>query len=87
MNLLWKSVKSYVTLMASIVVAGVGISGALSGSSDFSKGATQDMFDVTEYKLVSVNTGRTLGHYSKGFMHLLKRGSFVLQRATKPARV
>jgi len=75
---------------ASIVVADVGVSGVLKGSTDVSKVAKLDMFDtIPQQKLVGVTPRNTLGHFSKGFMPHVKRGSrgFVLQRATKPARV
>jgi len=73
---------------ASIVVAGVGVSGVLKGSTDVSKVAKLDRPDtIPQQKLVGVTPRSTLGHHSKGFMPRVKRGSFVLQRATKPARV
>jgi len=40
---------------------------------------------VEERQLVDVTARSTLGRYSKGFMPRVKRGGFVLQRATKLA--
>jgi len=40
-----------------------------------------------EWQLVEVTTRSTLRRYYKGFMPHVKRGGFVLQRATKPAKV
>jgi len=83
-NSLLETVDSCVSLRASIVVGGVGVSGVLRGSTDVSIGAKKD---IQQQKLVGVNPRGTLGRYSKGLMPRVKRGGFVLQRASKLARV
>jgi len=85
--LLWERVDSFLFLGANIVIVGIRRSGLLRGSTHVSKGAKLDMFNTTTYKPVDVTPLRTLRRYSKGFMPRVKLGGFVLQTATKPARV
>jgi len=54
-NLMWQRVDSCVSVGASVIVMGVGISGELRGSTDVSKGAKQGMFDTTACKPVGVS--------------------------------
>jgi len=75
---------------ASIIVKDVGGGGVLRGSSDVSKGAQLEIFCTMkgeEWQLVGVIPRSALGNYPKGFMPRVTRGGFVLQRATKPAKV
>ena len=67
-NSLWKRVESRpcVTMAANFIVAGLGISGVLRASTNFSKGAKLDMVDATACKPVSVTPRRTLRRYAKG---------------------
>jgi len=89
-NSLWERVGSCMSVGASIVVADVRVGGVLRGSSDVSQEAQLDMFGtmkVDERQQVWATPRYTLGHYSKWFMPRVKQGGFVLQRATKLAKV
>jgi len=71
---------------ASIIVAGVGVGGVLRGSSDVSKWAKLDMFERRE-RTASVGVTPLIAPLvadPMGFLPRVKRGDFVLQRATKP---
>jgi len=72
-------------IIASVSVA---VSGELRGATNVPKGAKPDILDtINERKLVGVTPRSTPGRYSKGFMSRVKRDGFVLQKATKPAKV
>jgi len=54
-NLMWQRFDFCVSVGASVIITGVGISGELRGSTIVSKGARQDMFDTTACKPVGVS--------------------------------
>jgi len=87
-NSLRERVDSCMSVGTSIVVAYVGVGGMLR-SSDVSKWAKLDMFEKHE-RTASVSVTPLIALLvatPMGFMPLVKRGNFVLQRATKPAKV
>jgi len=72
-NSLRGRVDSCVSVKASIVIAGVGVSAVLRGSNDDSKGAKPDIFNtIPQQKLVRATPRRNLWFYSKGFMRKKK---------------
>ena len=85
-NLLWESDDSCMSVGASIVVAGVGVGGVLRGPSDVSKWAKLDMFERRK-RTASVGFTPLIASLvvgPMGFLPRVKRGGFVLKRATKP---